>query len=50
MNKEDQLFVDSEYLFNIQSFNIILERVTLRGLKKLHSTEVSDARLGRSKN
>ena len=30
MNKEDQLFVDSEYLFMIQSFNIKLERVTKR--------------------
>ena len=33
----------------IQSFNIILERVTLRGLWKLHPFEVMDARLGRSK-
>ena len=50
MNKEDQLFVDSEYLFIIQSFNIKLERVTKRGLKKLPLTEVMDVRLGRSKN
>ena len=50
MIQEDELFVDSEYLFNIQSFNIKLERVTERGLMKLHSTEVMDVRLGRSKN
>ena len=35
MTKEDQLFVDSEYLFNIQLFNIKLERVTERGYLKL---------------
>ena len=34
----------------IQSFNIKLERVTERGLKKLYSSEVMDVRLGRSKN
>ena len=50
MNKEDQLFEDSEYLFNIQSFNIILERVTERGYQKLYPSEVIDVRLGRSKN
>ena len=50
MNEEDQLFVDSEYLFIIQSFNIKLERVTERGLKKLYPLEVNDDRLGRSKN
>ena len=50
MNQEDELFEDSEYLFNIQSFNIKLERVTERGLLKLHLSEVIDVRLGRSKN
>ena len=50
MNQEDQLFEDSEYLFMIQSFNIKLERVTLRGLMKLLLSEVIDVRLGRSKN
>ena len=50
MNKKDYLFVDSEYLFIIQSFNIKLERVIKRGLKKLPLTEVMDVRLGRSKN
>ena len=50
MNQEDQLFVDSEYLFNIQSFNIKLERVTERGYLKLIPSEVMDVRLGRSKN
>ena len=50
MNKKDYLFVDSEYLFIIQSFNIKLERVTKRGLMKLPLTEVMDVRLGRSKN
>ena len=50
MNQEDQLFLDSEYLFNIQSFNIKLERVTERGIWKLPPTEVIDVRLGRSKN
>ena len=34
----------------IQSFNIKLERVTLRGLMKLLLSEVIDVRLGRSKN
>ena len=50
MNWEAQLFVDSEYLFNIQSFNIKLERVTERGYSKLYFIEVIDVRLGRSKN
>ena len=50
MNQEDQLFVDSEYLFIIQSFNIKLERVIERGRLKLHQSEVMDVRLGRSKN
>ena len=50
MNKEDQLFVDSEYLFMIQSFNIKLERVTERGSLKLFPSEVMVVRLGRSKN
>ena len=34
----------------IQSFKIILERVTIRGDKKLNPLEVMDVRLGRSKN
>ena len=51
MNKEDELFEDSEYLFIIQSFNIKLERVTKRGSLKLYPTEeVMDVRLGRPKN
>ena len=52
MNEKDQLFVDSEYLFIIQSFNIKLERVIERGSWKLppHPLEVMDVRLGRSKN
>ena len=50
MTKEDELFEDSEYLFIIQSFNIKLERVTLRGCWKLDLSEVMDVRLGRSKN
>ena len=50
MNQEDQLFEDSEYLFNIQSFNIKLERVTEQGYWKLYLSEVMDVRLGRSKN
>ena len=52
MNHEDWLFEDSEYLFNIQSFNIKLERVTERGNTKLspNKVEVIDVRLGRSKN
>ena len=49
-NQEDQLFLDSEYLFMIQLFNIKLERVTERGYPKLYPLEVNDARLGRSKN
>ena len=50
MNQEDQLFVDSEYLFMMQSFNIKLERITERGCSKLYLSEVMDVRLGRSKN
>ena len=50
MNQEDKLFEDSEYLFNIQSFNIKLERVTIRGYTKLYPLEVNDVRFGRSKN
>ena len=50
MNQEDEQFVDSEYLFIIQSFNIKLERVTLRGLMKLYLVEVMEIKLGRSKN
>ena len=50
MNQEDQLFEDSDYLFISQSFNIKLERVTDRGLKKLYPVKVTDVRLGRSKN
>ena len=50
MNEEDQLFVDLEYLFIIQLFNIKLERVTIRGHLKLHPSEVMDVKLGRSKN
>ena len=34
----------------IQLFNIKLERVTERGLSKLYPSEVSDVKLGRSKN
>ena len=34
----------------IQSFNIKLERVTIRGYLKLYPVEVMDVRLGRSKN
>ena len=48
MNKKDELFVDSEYLFNIQSFNIKLERVTERRYSKLNLVEVIDVKLGRS--
>ena len=48
MTKEDELFQDSEYLFNIQSFNIKLERVTERGYMKLPPSDVMDVRLGRS--
>ena len=50
MTKEDELFQDSEYLFNIQSFNIKLERITEREYMKLPPSEVMDVRLGRSKN
>ena len=50
MNEEDQLISDSECLFMIQSFNIKLERITLRGYWKLSPFEVMDVRLGRSKN
>ena len=50
MNHKDQLFQDSEYLFNIQLFNIKLERVTLRGHWKLPQSEVMDVKLGRSIN
>ena len=48
MNEEDQLLSDSEYLFNIQLYNILLERITLRGRWKLCSLEVMDVRLVRS--
>ena len=48
MNQEDQLFLDSEYLFDIQSFNIKLERVTEQGYLKLFPSEVMNVRLGRS--
>ena len=48
MNQEDQLFEDLEYLFNIQSFNIKLERITDVGFLKLPPLEVIDSRLGRS--
>ena len=50
MKQEDKLFEDSEYLFNIQSFNIKLERVTKRVEEKLIPFEVMDVRFGRSKN
>ena len=50
MIEEDQLFEDSEYLFNIQLFNIKLERITDEGNLKLYPSEVMDERLGRSKN
>ena len=50
MNQEDQLFVDSEYLFIIQLFDILLKRVTERGYLKLYPSEVMDVSLGRSKN
>ena len=52
MNQEDQLFEDLEYLFNIQSFNIKLERVIERGYLKQnpYPLEVIDVRFGRSKN
>ena len=49
MIEVDGLFEDSEYLFDIQSFNIILERVTERGYSKLLPFEVIDVRLGRSR-
>ena len=48
MKMEDQLFVDSEYLFDIQSNNIILERDIERRWSKLSPSEVSDVRFGRS--
>ena len=48
MNQEDQQFLDSEYLYNTESFNIKLERVTERGYWKLHQSEVMDVKLGRS--
>ena len=48
MNQEDSLFQHSEYLFMIQSFNTILERVTLRGRLKLFPSEVMDIKFGRS--
>ena len=50
MIEEDEQFLDSEYLFIIQSFNIKLERITERGFLKLPLSEVMDDRLGRSKN
>ena len=50
MTKKDQLFVDSEYLFMIQSFNIKLERVTERGCLKQFPLEMIDDRFGRSIN
>ena len=50
MKQEDWLFEDSEYLFNIQLFNIKLERITDEGNLKLYPSEVMDVRLGRSKN
>ena len=50
MNKEDKLFVNSEYLFNNQSFNIKLERIIERGYSKLSPFEVMEVSLGRSKN
>ena len=42
MIEEDQLFEDSEYLFNIQLFNIKLERITDEGNLKLYPSEVMD--------
>ena len=48
MKQEDWLFEDSEYLFNIQLFNIKLERITDEGNLKLYPSEVIDVRLGRS--
>ena len=50
MNREDLLFSDYKCLFIIQLFNIILERITLRGLNRLPPFEISDDRLVRSKN
>ena len=50
MNREDQLFLDLEYLSMIQSFNIKLERVTIREYQKLSPSEMIDVRLGRSEN
>ena len=48
MNREDLLFSDYKCLFIIQLFNIILERITLRGLNRLPPFEISDVRLVRS--
>ena len=50
MNQEDEQFLDSEYLFMIQLFNIKLERDTERGRWKLFLFEEIDVSLGRSKN
>ena len=50
MKQEDWLFEDSEYLFNIQLFNIKLERITDEGNLKLYPSEVIDDKLGRSKH
>ena len=49
MNQEDLLFSDYKCLFNTQ-IDIILERITLRGLNRLPPFEISDVRLVRSKN
>ena len=49
MNQEDLLFSDYKCLFNTQ-IDIILERITLRGLNRLPPFEISDDRLVRSKN
>ena len=49
-DQEDELFEDSEYLVNIKSFNILLNRTTERGYWKLFPSEVMDVRFGRSKN
>ena len=49
MIEVDGHFEDSEYLFDTQSFNIILERVTERGYSKLLPFEVIVVRLGRSR-
>ena len=50
MIEEDEQFLDSEYLFNIQLFNIKLERVIERVWLKLFPFEVNDVKLVRSKN